>query len=421
VNRRWGGPLALAGILLVALNLRPAVASLSPIIVAVERDIPLDSVALGILGMLAPACFAFAGLTMHPLSRRVHAEWILLGALVSIVGGQLIRATTFSFTGLLVGGIFAFVGMGVANVLLPPLVKKYFPRRIGLVTSLYVTLTSVGALVPPLLAVPLQQAMSWRESLGSWAVIGVLAIIPWIAMVVGRRSRDTANATSTIPNPHIGGLWKSRIAWGVALIFAISSFNGYAMFAWLPPMLVTIAGTTETEAGQMLSLFAAMGIPAAILVPILANRMREPLHLVYPGVAAFVVGYLGLILAPTVLTWLWVATLGLGTLIFPLSLLLVNLRTLTYEGSIALSGFVQGVGYVLGALGPLSVGVIHAISGGWIVPLIVLLAASVVVVAVALLLMTPGSLENPGLRRPRSRPRATFVPALNLRGGELNR
>lgn len=396
MNRRWGGPLALAGILLVALNLRPAVASLSPIIVAVQRDISLDSVALGILGMLAPACFAFAGLTMHLISRRLHAEWILLGALVGIVGGQLVRATSFSFAGLLVGGIFAFLGMGVANVLLPPLVKKYFPRRIGLVTSMYVTLTSVGALVPPLLAVPLEQATGWRESLGSWALIGMLAIIPWIALVVGRRSRDTANAASTIPTPHIGGLWKSRIAWGVALIFAISSFNGYAMFAWLPPMLVTTAGATETEAGQLLSLFATMGIPAAILVPFIANRMREPLLLVYLGVAAFVVGYLGLILAPSVVTWLWVSLLGIGTLIFPLSLLLVNLRTLTYEGSIALSGFVQGVGYALGALGPLSVGVVHAISGNWTAPLIVLLVASAVVGGVALLLMTPGTLENPG-------------------------
>jgi len=416
VTRRWGRPLALAGILLVALNLRPAVASLSPIIVAVEQDIPLDSVALGILGMLAPACFAFAGLTMHPLSRRVHAEWILLGALVSIVIGQIVRATAESLAALLVGGVLAFVGMGVANVLLPPLVKKYFPSRIGLVTALYVTLTSVGALVPPMLAVPLEQALSWRESVGSWAILGALAIIPWLAMMLGRRSRDAANAVSSIPAPSIGGLWKSRIAWAVALLFAVSSFNGYAMFAWLPLMLTTTAGVSATEAGLQLSLLAAMGIPAAVFVPVLAAKMREPLQLVYPGVAAFVVGYLGLIVLPTTGTWVWVAAIGLGTLLFPLSLLLVNLRTLTYEGSIALSGFVQGVGYVLGAMGPLAVGVLHAASGNWTSPLIFLVVASAVVAITALCLMTPGSLENPMIRRPDSRPRSTFVPALTTKG-----
>jgi CP family cyanate transporter-like MFS transporter len=223
-------------------------------------------------------------------------------------------------------------------------------------------------------------------------------MVPWVGLMLGagRVTGPPHPPAAAVPAgaAFTGAVGKSRISWAIALVFATSSFNGYAMFAWLPMLLESHAGVSDVAAGQFLSLFAAMGIPAAIVVPLLASRMREPMRLVYPGVGAFVLGYLGLLALPGTATWLWVSAIGLGTLLFPLSLVLVNLRTSSYDGSVALSGFVQGIGYVLGAAGPLLVGVLHAASGSWTSPLVFLTVASLAVITAATLLMTPGSLEN---------------------------
>ena len=124
-----------------------------------------------------------------------------------------------------------------------------------------------------------------------------------------------------------------------------------------------------------------MGIPAGLLVPLLAARMKNVAILIYAGVAFFIVGYLGLILVPGTATWLWVAFAGLGPLLFPLCLVLINVRTRTHAGSVALSGFTQGLGYTLGALGPLAVGVLHQLTASWTIPLLFLTATALAAAA----------------------------------------
>jgi CP family cyanate transporter-like MFS transporter len=137
-----------------------------------------------------------------------------------------------------------------------------------------------------------------------------------------------------------------------------------------------------------------MGIPAALVIPVLTSRLKNVGVLVYVGVFAFVLGDLGLLLAPTLVPWLWVALAGLGPLLFPLSLVLINLRTRTHEGSVALSGFVQGVGYTLGALGPLLVGLLHELTGDWVWPLVFLLASALAAAIAGAVVARPHLLED---------------------------
>ena len=175
---------------------------------------------------------------------------------------------------------------------------------------------------------------------------------------------------------------RSPLAWALAIVFTVAGFNAYALFAWLPSMLHDIAGTSPAEAGALLSLYAAMGLPAGLIVPIVAARYGRVRLLVGIGVGSFVAGYLGLLLAPTAATWLWVALAGIGPLFFPLALVLINLRSRTHSGAVALSGFVQSAGYLIVAIGPLAVGVLHDATDGWTWPLVLLLA-SVVPAAIA--------------------------------------
>lgn len=151
---------------------------------------------------------------------------------------------------------------------------------------------------------------------------------------------------------------------------------------------------SEATAGALLSLFSVMGLPAALLVPILAVRMRTVGPLIAAGVVFYLAGYGGLLLFPTGPVWLWVAFIGLGPLLFPLSLVLINLRTRTHEGSVALSSFVQSIGYGIGALGPLVVGVLHDTSGGWTVPLVFLVVTALALTVSGIVVARPRMLED---------------------------
>jgi CP family cyanate transporter-like MFS transporter len=158
-----GRALAFVGIVLVAMNLRTAVAALSPIFGQISVDIPLSSLDVGIIGTLPPLCFALFGLLAPVFQRYLRVESLLIVALAAMVSGDVLRALSGSFPSLVLASALTFAGMGVGNVLLPPLVKKYFPDRIGLVTSLYATVMSVFSLLPPLTAVVTADACPSRR------------------------------------------------------------------------------------------------------------------------------------------------------------------------------------------------------------------------------------------------------------------
>ena len=397
VRPLWHGrAIALIGILLVAANLRTAVAALSPIFAEIRADFPVSSVGVGLLGMLPPVCFAFFGLLTPAFTRRLSLERVLLIALAVMLAGHLVRASAGSFVALALGSAIAFAGMGVGNVLLPPLVKRYFPDRIGLVTALYATVISLSTLLPPLVAVPVADSAGWHVSVGMWALVSVLAILPWWRILITHRPRhpDHDVEVEGAERSMLTRVWRSGLAWAMAVVFAVSSLNAYAMFAWLPQILHDIAGVSPAGAGALLSVYAAMGIPAGLLVPLLAARMRNVALLVYAGVAFFVIGYLGLILVPMTATWLWVSLAGLGPLLFPMSLVLINVRTRTHAGSVALSGFAQGIGYTIGALGPLAVGLLHQLTGEWTLALLVLTATALAAAAAGAVVARTVPLED---------------------------
>jgi CP family cyanate transporter-like MFS transporter len=399
----WAGrTLALVGITLVAANLRTAVTALSPVVSEVSSDIPLGALAIGVLGMLPPVCFAVFGIFTPVFTRRIGLERMLVLALAAILAGHLLRGLAGSLPVLLLGSVVAFAGLGIGNVLLPPLVKKYFPDRIGLVTSLYATVLSISTLVPPLVAVPVADSAGWRVSLGQWALLALLALLPWVALLVREGSRRyTSHQASGNDNvleeaepAVIGRIWRSSVAWAITIVFTTSSLNAYAMFAWLPQLLRETAGVSAGQAGVLLSLYAAMGIPMALIVPVLTARLKNVGVIVYAGVAVFLIGDLGLLLAPSVAPWLWVAFAGLGPLFFPLALVLINLRTRTHEGSVALSGFVQSVGYTMGAFGPIVVGILRETTGGWTWPLIALIISALAATVAAVVISRPHMLED---------------------------
>lgn len=397
----WAGrTAAFLGIVLVAFSVRNAVSAISPIVDAIVRDVPLGSIEQGIIGTIPPIAFALSAIFGATLARRLGIERLLTLAIVAMVLGHLTRAASLSFPMLLIGTIVALAGAGIGNVLLPPLVKKYFPDRLGVVTALYVSIVSVGAAVPPGLASPVTDAAGWRVSLGLWAVVSAVCLLPWAFILLGhRRERMRAAAADELPladtrHRLMRPIWRSRVGWTLGLTMALSSGHVYAAYAWLPQLLIDTAGVTPAEAGALLGIYALVGVPMALIVPVLAARMRNVSGLLYTGLAFFMAGYVGLIFAPAASPLLWIVLIGLGPLIFPLVLTLINLRSRTQLGSVTLSGFVQAIGYSVGALGPLLFGVMHSISGGWLVPLLFFMATIVATAFLGLSLRHPVYVED---------------------------
>ncbi len=396
----WAGrTAAILGILLIALNLRTAVAAISPIVTAVSADIPLGAVALGVLGTLPPVAFALSGLVAPLVSRRIGLEATLVLACVAMILGPLLRAVAGNYPVLLAGSVVALAGMGFGNIMLPPVIKKYFPDRIGQLTAAYATLMAISIAVPPLIATPVAAAAGWRVAVGCWALLAVAALLPWIVVLAKARraeGSETAGVVSVAgPRPELlGRMIHSRTAIALAIAFSVTAFNIYAFFAWLPELLRERAGATPAEAGALLALLGIMGLPLALVTPILATRVRNVGALVGVGVALFVAGYLGLLFVPTVVTWLWVVLVGLGAVIFPLCLALIGLRARSHDGAVALSGFVQAIGYASGAFGPLLLGILHDVSGGWTVPLLLVLGTSAVGIVPTVLLRRPSYVED---------------------------
>lgn len=369
----WRGrTLAVVGIVLFAFSLRSAVASLSPLFDQIQADFALSALVVGLIGTAPPACYAVFGIVTPMLERRFGLERLAAVAMAGVALGLVARGLAFDSISLLVATALVFAGVGIGNILLPPLVKKYFPDRLGLMMTVYSTMMAVSTFIPPLIAVPVADATGWRTSLGMWAVFAVAGLIPWVVMFL--RERAAAPETVDEANPQmLGRMWRLQLPWALTVTFTVTGSIAYTSFAWLPTVLVDIAGASPAEAGMMLSAFAFVAFPCSLLVPVLVVRYDAVLVVVGVAVAGGVTGLAGLLLIPGVATWLWVVCFGLAGALFPMTLALLGVRSRTHEGAVALSGFVQSVGYAIVALFPVGVGLLHELTTTWTVPLLVLI------------------------------------------------
>jgi MFS transporter, CP family, cyanate transporter len=407
-----GRRVVLLAIILLAITLRPAVTATSSLLPDVVEGVPLTATEAGLLGSLPPFCFAAAGLLAPWLARHLSAERIAVLLLLVAAGAQVVRPWAPGAWAFLAVSVVVAVSTGAGNVVLPPLVKAWFPDRIPSVTALYLTFLALGASVPPLIAVPVADAVAgttgspgtgWRVSLALWGVVAGLAVLVWAAPAAHPRVPPMASAQRVrLP------LWRSRVAWGVTILFGFQSFAAYVMFTWLPTRLVD-AGLGEQRAGAMLALFAVLGLPASLVVPGLVARVRSTWVLVVGLAALFGSGLLGLAFAPASGTLGWVALSGVGSALFPVALTLVNLRTRTPATAGALSGFAQGIGYLISAAGPFAAAALHDATGRWDLPF-ALTAGAMVLAAAGGVLAGRGTVEDDlGRRRaaPESGPGGT--------------
>lgn len=396
--------IAVAGIMLISLNLRAAVTGWPPLVDLISADIALSTSTVGVLGMIAPVAFAIAGLTTPWVSDRLPLDRALVGAVLAIILGHLLRAFAPNLTVLMAGSIVGLLGVGFGNVLLPAAVKRYAPHAIGRVTAAYVTMLALGTAAPAMLAVPVANLGSWRWSFVMWAILAVLALMPWVTLAVdgGRSGRKNARAGAVqashhsrrLLGPRLRDLRRSRTVLGLTVLFIASSFPLYGLFALLPIILKEIAGTSAEVSGALVALLAILSLPQALVIPIVTSRLRSPTWLIIISVTFFSTGVVGLILWPQTGLVFWIVAIGAGQFLFPITLTLFSLRTLTSETATRVSGFVQGVGYGVAALAPPSLALLREWTGSWTPVLLALMASSLLALASVPVLRARGIVEH---------------------------
>ncbi|MGY1615518.1 MFS transporter [Geodermatophilus sp. SYSU D00691] len=367
MSRPAGTGLLLAAVLLTGLNLRGAIAAVSPVLPEVRADLRLSPTVAGLLTTLPVLCFAALAPAAAGLGRRSGAERAVLASLVVLAAATALRVLDGAAV-LLAGTVVIGAAMTVGNVLLPVVVKRDFGSRAGTVTGLYTTTLAGGAAVTAAATAPLAALWGWRVALACWAVLALLAAAVW--------ARATRAVADRGPAPEARGsgprVWRSPLAWAVSGLLAVQSALYYAVTAWLPTLLLDEVGSIDAGAAAATT-FQLVGIPGTLVVPLVVRRWAGQRVLGVAVAAAWAALVVGLLVAPAAWpVWAVVGGLAQGAGV-ALAYTLIVLRSADEDQARRLSGMAQVVGFTGGAAGPLAVAVLYAATDGWPAPLALLL------------------------------------------------
>ncbi|WP_210575557.1 CynX/NimT family MFS transporter [Streptomyces sp. GESEQ-4] len=377
-TRAWTTRLVVLGIVLAAVNLRPAITSLGALLEEVRDGLGMSGSVAGLLTSVPPLCFAVFGVMAPRLARRFGPGAVVCAGMAAITAGLLIRPYAGSVPGFLAASALALMGIAVSNVLMPVIVKRWFPDRVGSMTGLYSMALALGTAAAAAVTVPMADALggSWQSGLAVWAGLAAVAVLPWIALVRQRGAQPPAevhppaepgNEAHARVQPALR-ITRSRTAWALAVFFGLQATAAYITMGWMA-QIFRDAGVPAGTAGLLLAVTMVMGVPLAFVIPRVATRLPHQGPIVIALGVCGLAGYAGLYAAPAGGAWAWALLLGVSNCAFPLALTLVGMRARTGAGVAQLSAFAQSAGYLISIPGPLLVGVLYQHSGGWGLPI----------------------------------------------------
>ncbi|MEZ7491269.1 MFS transporter [Pseudoalteromonas distincta] len=362
---RFAGILLVLGILLIAANLRATFTGIAPVLEQIINHFGLSASQAGFLTTLPLIAFAVVSPMAATLAKKQGLERTLFVALLFILAGVAARVINTSAM-LFVGTAIIGVGIAIANVLLPSLIKRDFPAKVALMTSAYVLTMGVVSGGFSTLVFPLSQlnGLGWQLALGSSALITLASIIVWMSQL----SKHTKPASIAQHTDTSKSVWRYLLAWQITLLLGLNSFLNYIIITWLPSIL-TETGHSATQAGAYHGAFQiATALPGLILIPLLA-KLKDQSALSFILAMLSALSALGLLYMPS-FAFVWTLMLGFCSgACFILGLSFISLRTDDSQQAASLSGMSQSVGYLLAAIGPMLAGALHTTTGSWSAPL----------------------------------------------------
>ncbi len=392
--------LIFTGILLVAANLRAALTTVGPVVTDIQDDLDISSSAASFLISLPLLAFAAVSPFVPRLARRIGLERVIAVGLVMLAVGLVIRSTPPTAL-LWVGTVLIGTAIAILNVVLPSWVKRDFPLKIGQVTGTYSAVQSGVAAIAAGVAVPVAGlgALGWRLPLAMWAGLALIALGVLLPLLRTGSAASTGRTETNVPDELPGdaapdasapstpgtastatrALWRSPLAWQVATFMGLQSTTYYVMVTWLST-IEKDAGISGTTAGTHQFLFNACGIIGNLGCSALIARSRDQ-RLIGATIPLFLlVASIGMLIAPS-LAGLWAVLSGAGCgACIVLSLSLFGLRSRHHTTAASLSGLAQSFGYVLAAIGPITVGALHDATDSWTPGLVILVVLNIVLV-----------------------------------------
>ncbi|WP_426938744.1 MFS transporter [Pseudarthrobacter sp. S3] len=366
-------------LVLIGLNLRAGIAAASALLHDFQQVLGYGPLVAAIIPSIPTLCFAVAGAATSWLTGRLGVEKAILLALGFLAGGLLLRG--IPATGMLVAGtVIGMSGLAVCNVAMPSFIREHFASRTSAMTALYTVTMTTGATVTAVAVVPLALALgSPSAAVGTIGFLAVAAFLGFLPVVLHAHRNSVRNTAARIsPWP----LLRTRKGQLLTALFALQALLAYSLISWFPSMLINM-GINSADSGLMYGLMQLMSVPAGMVLLAIGSRprmLRPALYLVsttmVAGLAALMFLPVGLAVIPTVL-------LGFGLGIFPLVMVMISRSGTSTAETTALSTLAQSTGYLLATAGPFGAGLLFSGTGGWTLPLALLLGLAVVQVVVA--------------------------------------
>lgn len=366
----------IVGIIFIAVNLRAPLTSVGPLVGIIRDEIHISNTLAGMITTLPLLSFALFSPIVPKLARKIGVEVIILISIIFLTIGIILRSLSGVAT-LYIGTAVLGLAISVSNVLLPSLIKREFPTRIGLMTGVYsISMNLLGAIASGI-SVPIAIGLGfgWQGALGIWGMLSFISIVLWVPQIK-RQNRETTDIQNQVLEGNVN-LWRSALAWQVTLFMGLQSMVFYILIAWLPEILKQ-QGISSDQSGWLLSVMQLALLPFTFIVPIIAGRMKSQRFLVTITTILLLSGTLGLIYGSLSLIVCWIVMLGIGGgFAFSLAMMFFGLRTENAGQAAELSGMAQSVGYLLAAIGPTLFGYLHDVTNSWTIPLFILVGASI--------------------------------------------
>ncbi len=450
--------LLVVAVVLFALNMRAGVTSIAPVLQEIQGGLHMSDSLAGFLTSLPTLIFALVGLITPLASRTLGLHTTMLVAMVALSLGLIVRVFMGGSAGFLVFSIVALAGIAITNVLMPAFIKTHFPAQIPTYTAVYSTALTAMAFLSSVVVAPMSHSMStgWRGALGFWGVLAVLAVVPAGILVVLQKKHhlavgdgvavgaeagvaadtdangvahtgagaanntvaagiaadadaadttdtaDTTDAADAAAGAEPVQLWvmfRSKKARALALFFGIQSLHAFVQMGWLAQIFRDY-GVSQNYAGMLAGLMQLLSIPGAMLAPALLGKVRNPRLLVAGTAAIAAPAYLGMLLAPASVPWLWVILFALANTTFPMALTLIGWSGRSGDTTALLSSFVQSFGFLIASLGPLLVGILLQATTGWTVPLLFCLVLVIPFAIAGYMSAAPGYVDDQLTRTP---------------------
>lgn len=368
------------GIIFVSFNLRAPITSVGPVINLIQIEYHLTNSMAGFITTVPLLAFAIFSPFVAKINHKFGHGLTMLSGIVLIIIGELVRSYLGVF-GLFIGTIFIGIGIAIGNVLIPSVIKHKFKKNVGNIISIYITSMCIFAALGAGISIPATNIFGWNTSLSMWVVLALIALLIWLPQLKKSEGYNNNDDLAIQEAMKSKSIWKSPLAWWVTLYMGTQSLLFYTLIAWVPSIVI-FKGLDSNFAGMMVLLFQLVGLPATLLVPIIANKIKHQKLIATIISLNYLFGMIMFLFATTSLgIIISMVFIGIGTGgAISLAIGFITLRTPHAKKAAELSGMSQSAGYLLAAVGPIFMGLLYDITKSW--------TSSIILLIVAIILLT---------------------------------